>query len=201
MTRVAINSFVRRQTPESPYSDWSWTDEQLLRLVDSNLDYGVPGYRDGVLIVPVAPYGFRTGLVTLQEGDELVGRYEARRPGEEPRKSVYARRVKETLHSTSDECDVWLEESRDKLPAHAVEIILYRHDVLAEDGDAETDADWEIISVNARMTLGEAPIAPMTLMHNHFGSDGGTATNMTPEEFEAAMRQSFEFWKDKAMLG
>jgi hypothetical protein len=200
MTRVAFNSFVRRQTAESPFSDWDLTDEQLLRAVEINLDNGIPGYRDGVLIVPVPPYGFRTGLVTLREGDELVGRFEARRPGEEPRKSVYASRVSMTLLSSSEECDIYVDEYREKMPARAVEIILYRHDVLAENGDAETDAEWEIISVNARTTLGEAPIAPMVLMYNHFGSDGGTSTNMTPEEFEAQLRVSFEFWKDKALL-
>jgi len=161
----------------------------------------VPGYRDGVLVVPVAPYGFRTGLVTLREGDELVGRYEARRPGEEPRKSVYAKAAVETLWASDEECDIYVEEMREKIPAIAVDVILYRHDVLAEDGDAETDAEWEIISVNARPTVGPEPIAPMVLMHNHFGSEGGTSTNMTLKEFEAALRESFEYWKDKAMLG
>lgn len=200
MTRVAINSFVRRQTPESPYSDWDLTDEQLLRAVEINLDQAKPGYRDGVLIVSVPPYGFRTGLVTLEEGDELVGRYEARREGEEPRKSVYARRTRDALVSSDDECDIYVTEEREKVRAIAVDVILYRHDVLAEDGDAETDAEWEIISINARPTMQEAPIAPMVLMHNHFGSDGGTDTNMTPEEFESALRESFQYWKNKALL-
>jgi hypothetical protein len=45
------------------------------------------------------------------------------------------------------------------------------------------------------------PIDPMTLMHNHFGSSGGTATNMTDAELVAALRTSFMWWKDKAMAG
>ena len=64
----------------------------------------------------------------------------------------------------------------------------------------ETDAEWEIVSVNGHPTNEPAPIAPNTLMHNHFGSDGGSNTNMTAEEFEAAMRESFEYWKNKGMM-
>ena len=84
--------------------------------------------------------------------------------------------------------------------AKLVEIVCYSHDVLAENGDAETDADWEIISLNGYPTHEAAPIDPMTLMHNHFGSDGGTATNMSAEEFEKQMRESFLYWRDKGML-
>jgi len=83
-----------------------------------------------------------------------------------------------------------------------VEIVLYRSDVLAEGGDNSLESsteNWEIISVNASPTEGEMPIAPMTLMHNHFGSDGGTATNMTDAEFVQALRDGFKFWADKAL--
>jgi hypothetical protein len=40
----------------------------------------------------------------------------------------------------------------------------------------------------------------MTLIANHFELDGGTATGMSPEEFEWALRESVLFWKDKALL-
>ena len=200
MTKVAINSFVRRQTTDSPFSDWDLTDDQLIRAVEINLDQAKRGYREGVLIVPVAPYGFRTGVVTLEEGDELVGRYESRKPGEEPRKSLYTKRLKEVLHSANDECEIYVLEERMKLPAVAVDVILYSHDVLSEDNDAETDAEWEIISVNARPTLGKAPISPMTLMHNQFGADGGTDTLMTESEFYQALQESYHYWKNKALL-
>jgi hypothetical protein len=32
-------------------------------------------------------------------------------------------------------------------------------------------------------------------MANHFKADGGTSTLMTPEQFEAALRESYNFWK------
>jgi len=39
----------------------------------------------------------------------------------------------------------------------------------------------------------------MTLMHNHFGSDGGTDTKMSDSDFAAAMEVSFNYWKNKGM--
>jgi hypothetical protein len=58
-----------------------------------------------------------------------------------------------------------------------------------------------MVSLNASPVPGEMPIDPMVLMHNHFSSDGGTATGMSSKEFEAQMKRSFLFWKDKAMCG
>jgi hypothetical protein len=54
-------------------------------------------------------------------------------------------------------------------------------------------------SINASPTEGEMPINPNTLMHNHFGSDGGTDTKLSDSEFVAMLKTSFEYWKDKVM--
>ena len=73
--------------------------------------------------------------------------------------------------------------------------------VLAEDGDNELPAkegNFEIISINASPSALE-PINPDCLMANHFGADGGTNTQMSDASFVAALRESFEFWQDKAM--
>lgn len=182
---VVINSFVRRQTPESPYTHFSGTEEELLYRVAIALESGiyVKGYRDGVILVGINPDGFFTGLVELQDGDRLIGEYKARREGETPRQSIQVKR-----------------EGCNKQPAALVQVVCYSHDTLAEDGDAETDAEWEIISLNGYPTAKIAPIDPMTLMHNHFGSDGGTATGMSPEEFEKQMRESFHYWRGMGML-
>ena len=81
--------------------------------------------------------------------------------------------------------------------------MLYASDVLADDGDNELppeEGNWEIISINASPSEDEVPINPMTLMHNHFGSDGGTDTNLSDKEFVKMLSEGFEFWKDKAMI-
>lgn len=179
-----VNSFVRRQTPQSQYSHFIGSDEELLRRVSNNWRDKKQGYREGVVLVPVEPEGFYTPEITLKAGDKFGGEFASRREGEFPRK------------------EMWV-SGREKEPAVAVDIVLYSSMVLSENGDNELpaeEANWEVISINARPSLGEQPIRPGTLMANHFGADGGTNTNMTPEEFVEALKISWEYWKDKMLV-
>lgn len=121
----------------------------------------------------------------------MVGEFVPRVKGEIPRISI---RVNRTTAKTDPSTLIG------KQPCKRVEVVCYSHDVLAEDGDAESDKPWEIIALNGYPNNESAPIAPEVLMHNHFGSNGGTATNMSPEEFEKALRESFEYWKNKGFL-
>jgi hypothetical protein len=188
---IGVNDFVRRQTPESEFTHYddggknadaaqAW--EKVVALAVEHFAARKPSYRDGVCVVPVPPEGFFTGVVDLQEGDELVGAYKARRPGEEPRKAV---RVRKDLG---------------KQRCVAVEIILYSRETLEGEGEECTGCDWDIISVNGRITETEQPIHPETLIANHFELDGGTATGKSPEEFEQALRESVVYWKSRALL-
>jgi hypothetical protein len=54
-----------------------------------------------------------------------------------------------------------------------VDIILYRADVLEEDGDRSTQADWEIVSINGRLNEKEPPMDPMTIVRNWKHLKGG----------------------------
>ena len=183
--KIHLNSFCsNRQTEDSPLTHWEISNTRLVELAEAELEAGrtKAGYRDGVVLVSVDPAGFKTGIVELNDGDQLVGEYSSRREGETPRISIY------------------VAGDKGKQNAKMVEVVLYRHDVLAENNENETDAEWEIVSVNGHPTPEPAPIAPNTLMHNHFGSDGGSNTNMTAQEFEAAMKESFEYWKNKGMM-
>lgn len=179
--KIAFNNFARRQTETSPFSHWAVFDDVVVSRVQENFGKAKPGYRDGVILVPVDPEGFFSSVIQLKAGDKLEGEFKARREGEDPRK---------TLHAKGQ-----------KLPAKAVDVVLYRKDVLAENKDNSTDADWEIISVNASPETGDVPIQPETLIANHFQLSGGTATNMTDSEFVAALKTSVLYWKDKAMVG
>jgi len=183
MRKIHVNSFVTRQTEDSRFSHFSGSDEDLIDRVNKCLTMMRAGYRDGVVLVPVDPGGFFSGIVVLKEGDELSGGFEPRRAGEEPRKFVGTKAKKQ--------------------PAQSVEIVLYASSVLAENGDNElSDAhdNWEIISINASPTPDpKIPINPNVLMHNHFGSDGGTATGLSDAKLVALLREGFEYWKDKEM--
>ena len=186
-TVLTVNSFCRdRHTKESRFSYVEGDSMQLLEVVSDNWQMCKPGYREGVVIITVPPDGFYSGVCTLKSGDALQGAYKPRREGEEPRKTIGV-------------------ANGEKLPAKLTEVVLYSSSVLAENNDNDLPADsgdcWEVVSINASPTLGEAPIHPETLMHNHFGSSGGTRSNLTDEEFVAILKHSFSYWKDKALLG
>jgi len=190
---VHINSFVNRQTAESRFSHFTGTEAELLNRVRSGWNHRKPGYRDGVVLVTVSPAEFYSSIVRLNEGDDLAGVYEPRRPGETPRKSLYA-----TYNTTNGGTS-----NNAKMPAEQVDVVLYASSVLAEDGDNELaaeDGNWEIISLNASPEAGEVPINPQALMCNHFEVDGGTATNLNNDDFVALLRESFVYWQDKALI-
>lgn len=185
MPNITNNPFVQRQTAESPFSHYVGDINAIPELVRPHFANAVQGYREGVVTVRIPAEGFFTGVVTLVQGAELTGSFKSRREGEAPRKEILAK-------------------GATKMAAEQVDIVLYRSDVLAENGDNSLEAsedNWEVISINASPVEGDMPINPMVLMHNHFGSDGGTATGMTDEEFVAALREGFAFWSDKAMAG
>ena len=148
MRKITLNSFAKRQTADSRFSHFEGTSEELLERVSRCFTMMRPGYRKGVVLVPVNPDGFYSGVVVLKEGDKLVGGYEPRSPGEDPRKFVTT--------------------SAEKQPAQVVEIVLYTSEVLAETNDNESPPDpdsWEIISINAAPTpSGNIPIDPNVLM-------------------------------------
>jgi hypothetical protein len=84
----------------------------------------------------------------------------------------------------------------------SVDVVLYHRDTLAEGGDLVSQ-EWSVIAVLGKFCLEgvEEPMTPETLMANHFKDDGGTATGMTHEEFQEALRRSYFYWRDKAFLG
>lgn len=179
---IAISKFLRdRMSPELPLSHFTGSEDELLDRVRAGFEEATVGYRPGVLLVPVSPDGFFSPVCELSEGDHLVGEYKARREGEVSRQSIGV-------------------EGGVKSPAVGCSIVLYARSVLEEDGELTTGADYDVAMIQARASSGEEPMAPETLMHNHFGSDGGTDTKMDPKEFEAALRESFTYWRSRAML-
>lgn len=178
MTTIQTNSFARRQTPDSRFSHYEGTWEELEALVTASFDKALPGNRDGVLLVPVPADRFRSAVVEVEAGMPLEARFESRRSDEDPYISVTA-------------------PSGVKCPARAVDVIIYRHDVLAADGDAETGADWEIISINARATDESEPPSPVAMARNFLALPGGTLTPYTAEEFA----RSIMYWSRRCMAG
>ena len=96
-TSVAFSEFVRRQTTESHFSHWTIPDKEFLFMLELAIDgyRFTEGYRPGVVLVHWFDIGdfdygtFFTGVVDLKEGDELIGSFKARQPGETPRQQTF----------------------------------------------------------------------------------------------------------------
>lgn len=171
---VKLNKFVERQTKESRFSYYAGTAEELVSLVEEHFDNGTQGYKDGVLMVPVPVEGFYSAVCRIEEDSILESRMESRRAGEEPVLVTVVKNGK-------------------KLPAKEVSIVLYRHDILGT--DATTDAEWEIISINASLVEGGEPMTPVAMARNMLVKAGGTEAHYTAEQFAEAVW----FWSQHAM--
>lgn len=180
MPTVGINAFVRRQTEESKFSHFNGGLEAVRKLaLDLIQDHSTPGYRDGVVLISVPNcLGFFSGVVEVTPETELRATFGARRDGELPYVSV------EAVGAT-------------KLPAKHVDLVLYRRDVLLEDGDASTECEWELISINARPTKEPEPLTPMAMARNLLKLEGGTEADYTAEQFA----QAILYWSTRAMRG
>lgn len=156
--------------------------KNLIPEITENFGQAKEGYRKGVLLVPISPESFKGAVRTLQEGDKLIATFEARVPGEAPRKAI---KVDSSIPD----------------PIVAVDVVLYSRETLAEGNEgSDPSADFEVITVLTKISEDEQPMPPETLLSNHFGASGGTATHMSPAEFEEALCKSFNFWKDKAII-
>lgn len=178
MKKVACSEFVKRQTKESGYSHFEGTWEQLESLVENHLTHDIfrPGYRDGVILVDIVQvWRFYSSIVDLNENSKLVANYAPRQEGEDPFVRVAAK--------------------GDKQAAKHVSIVLYRHDVLAEDNDRSSDAEWEIIAIKARTSDKEEPMDPYTMARNFLHLKGGTKGDFTAEQFA----ESIVFWSNHCM--
>ena len=184
MENVAVNDFVRRQVKGSgkTYSpDLSF--EKIALHVQEQMAKGefIEGYRDGVRIVESDPEWssyFVCPFTKIDEHTELATRVVRRRPEEDP--YIQTRAV-----------------NADPIATGKVEFILYRHDVLAENDEQSTDADWELISIHALPDgVEELPMGPVTMMRNQLELKGGTKANYRSEEWA----ESVCFWQQYAAV-
>jgi len=189
MPTVGINDCVRRQTPESEFSHFDGPWENLVEMVESRLHHTQnlkPGYRDGVILIVVPPTAFFTSIVPTETVKKWEVKFEPRQEGEKPVRKIYGYGAKSQ--------------------AKYVEIVLYHHDVLEEDGDACTDCNYEIVSINASPVDGPVPMNNTTRARNVLHEPGGTDPKLeekTKEELIVFIRESAEatmFWSRHTMV-
>ena len=181
---VAINEFVKRQVKGSgkTYSD-IMTFKEIASHAEEQMELGYykEGYRDGVRIVSCDTslvHNFYCPFIKINEQTQLNAKWIKRQDGEEPYIQIRA------LNGAP-------------LPAGKVEYILYRHDVLVENNEQSTDAEWELISIQAiPVGIEHFPIGPGTMMRNQLDLIGGTKANYLSEQWAESVR----FWQHYAAL-
>ena len=78
-----------------------------------------------------------------------------------------------------------------------VDLVLYRHDVLKETNENETDDKWELISFHAIPDgIKNLPMGPITMMRNQLQLEGGTKGLYSPKEWA----ESVNFWQKYCFL-
>lgn len=181
--KVACGTFVKRQTEDSGYSHFGGSWEELERRAAYFMErsYRVtPGYRDGVILVDVyeAPPSdqFYSGIVKVDKDTKLVANFAARREHEAPFIRLAA-------------------QGQKQLANHA-EVVLYRHDVLDENSERETNAEWEIVAIKARVEKEIEPMDPYTMARNYMQLAGGTKGDFSSDDFA----KSIIYWNNHAMV-
>jgi hypothetical protein len=175
MPTFTINPFARRQVANSRFSHFAGTEQELLNRVAAA--FAERAHPDGVVVLPVDADGFFTGHALAEAGMKIEAKFESRRQGEAPR--FHMGRVVEDYEAA-------------KVPAVAVNIVLYPSTMLApKDNSLPAEAgNFEVVSINARPTVEEEPIAPEALIANHLGEDGGTDHGLSDAEFVARLKAS-----------
>ena len=180
---VGINSFVERQTKTSgkTYSTLTFTDiasHAERQLLKSNFK---KGYRDGVILIPVSLElitNFVCPIVKITSNTRMESIVKQRRENEDLYISTKA------LNGTP-------------LKIGAVDLILYRYDVLQETDECETNNEWELIAFHAiPQGIKNLPMGPITMMRNQLQLPGGTKAYYKSEEWANSIR----FWQQYALL-
>ena len=182
--KVQVNDFVKRQTKSSgkTYSEElsfdffaKYAQKKLLK------NEFIEGYRPEVRIVKLenkyvhkvfCPY------VRITKNTKLSAKLVKRRENEDSYIQIRAM-------------------NGDLVDTGSVNLILYRHDILLENNENTTNADWELISINA-IPKGEKkmPIGPVTMMRNQLDLEGGTKAEYSSEDWANSVR----FWQKYAVI-
>ena len=180
---IGINSFVKRQIKGSgkTYSTLSFEEIKNHARIQLKSNIYKTGYRDGVILISVDDEllkHFICPIVKIDENTIFETVPKKRRDNEDIYISTKA------LNGTPIEIG-------------GVDLILYRHDVLQENQEEETDNEWELIAFHAiPKGIKELPMGPITMMRNQLCLRGGTKGHYSSEEWA----ESINFWQKYALL-
>lgn len=160
------------------YFDGSWEDlEKLVKKHRKNFEPGTGAVNNDVILVTVPSEGFYTAITTITDNNRatVTERDIVRREGEKPVGMKIVKGVKE--------------------PAQFVKVVCYRADVLEQDNGRTTDAEWEIVAINAQPDF-DSPMHPATMLRNSNHDEGGTLREYTQQEWDV----SYAYWDNHAYI-
>jgi len=167
---VGMSEFAKRQDRDSTFTNFNGDWDELIDLTRKQMKKGKisVGYRDGVILVHMskddAKRFFTFDAYPMFEGMKLDAQW-AKVPGRKHEPAKLQIRILEP-----------------KIPCNYVDIVLYHKEVLLEDKDNVTGADFDIVSINGRLKKDPPPIDPMTLVRNWLHLKGGTEMKGTTSE-------------------
>ncbi len=175
---IGWSDFAReRYRPGQGHSSFDGSEAELVALIDEHWERRRPGTGrrdlDRVVLVPLPPHRFTSGILRVSETTALTARFRRRQQHEEG--------YIEVLATGSPE------------PARFACAVLYSAATLLEnEGSRSGDWDWEIVSLQAG-PLEDEPMRPLTMARNFLGSPGGTPCDYTARQFAEAIR----YWSDR----
>lgn len=183
---VGINDFVKRQTkPDFVGTKISVPELESLRAkAEQAMNSGEfkKGYADYVSVVGTIDPKILSSIAVITPENKHLLKTEItkRREGEDEFNHVY-----------------FLSKDVKGLPSHHVDLILYTAEQLEKEKEKHTNADYDLISVNAEMGTKAVPISPETMKRNIKGPDsGGSGFQHTKQEIS----QSEKFWENHAFI-
>jgi len=172
-TTISIHTIATRKSH-------NFIPSELVALIESNRASWTKGDKEGIFFCSIPKEWVKGEIITLKEGEfyDATITFSARKGvAEEARQEVKAKGIADAVHSA--------------------DVILYSHELLGK--DASSDAEFEVIAIRG-LTETPNPRPLNTLLHNVFNLSGGTPVEGTDAEKLEMIRQSFLFWKDKAMV-
>lgn len=156
--------------------DGPWSEvEALTRKYQTDFEPGTGSVDNDVILVNVPAANFYTTITPItDENRHLVEeRDHVRQDGEKPVSMKFIKGHKQ--------------------PAKFVQIVCYRADVLARDDGRTTNAEWEIVAINAQLDK-YTPMHPTTMLRNNNHDEGGTYREYSQKEWDDA----HQYWENHA---
>lgn len=172
-----INNFFRRQTPESQFSHFTGTDEELIALVELNFPLRKKGNREGAWRIPIALKGMNSEFMS---SIKRIDRYSLLTPY--------------TIESIDGKPIAVFSTIGPKQPAQYAEIILWSNKLLKSTGEACTEKDYEIVSVRAS-DVPEQPDHPYELAKNILNNPSFAGTVSVSD-----LCRSIVYWHEHAFV-